>query len=114
MNINSLQSATTPPPPTRAPNADGNDLKVARAVDLTLDLTRSSRNVLGAILGLNSDELQNFLAVTSELLKAGVVGREVVEVDGQPRETFIDARMADPTLRDAPPWRRENGLDLRA
>ena len=113
MNVSILQNpGVAGPRPTavaRTPEA----VKVAGAVDLTLDLTRSSRNVLGAIFGLSTEGLQDFLKITSDLLKAGVVGREVVEVNGQPRETFTDARIADPALRDAPPYRGRS-LDIYA
>jgi hypothetical protein len=113
MNINPAQHAVAQAPVYAASGPGANPLAVADAVDLTLDLTRSSRNLIGAILGLDREELQDFLTITSNLIHAGVVGRETVEVDGRPRETHTDARMADPSLRGAPPYRR-NRLDLRA
>ena len=90
---------------------------VHRAVEAVFDLSRPSRGVLTASFGLSREELEQFLLITANLLRGGVVGNEVLEVRGQRRETSADARMADPMLRGAPSYRERgiarNRLDLR-
>lgn len=113
MTIHPAQMQPAHPPPYERAVPGANALAVAGAVDLAFDLTRSPRHVLGAIQGLDKDSLNDFLTITSNLLRAGIVGREILDVDGRPRETFTSARMADPALRGAPPYRRAR-LDVRA
>ncbi|MFP4501135.1 MAG: hypothetical protein ACLFTT_09060 [Candidatus Hydrogenedentota bacterium] len=95
-----------------------NTLAAYDAAALTFDLSQSARNLLGTVLGLGPDQLDDFLDISVDLLRAGVVGKETLEVNGQRRETFVAARMADPALRGAPPYRTRTAtpaarLDLR-
>lgn len=87
------------------------------AVDSVFNLSQPSRGVLTAVFGLSPEELKQFLLITANLLKNGVAGAEVLDVRGQPRKTFVDARVAGPALRGAPPYRERprthSRLDLR-
>jgi len=82
-------------------------------ISAMLDLTRERRPV-HRLLEERGGASLDFLA---GLLKRGIVGIETVRFRGEPRETFASIRMADPALRNAPPFRDGavgSRLDLRA
>lgn len=95
-------------------------VSAGRSADVVLDLSRGSRDVLGAVLRLDREQLQEFLRITAELLRHGVVGVETLEVRDQPYKSFLPAHIADPVLRDAPLYRGQPragaaaSLDLHA
>lgn len=80
------------------------------AVDVVLDLSRGSRNVLGSVFRLDKDQLQEFLRITAELLQQGIVGTETLEVRGEPYVSYLPDRIADPRLRDAPRYRDRRSI----
>ena len=75
------------------------------AVDAVFDLSRSSGDPLRAISNLDGPALEEFIAMTVRLLKAGIVGTETYDRDGRPYTTFITTGMADPELRGLPYYR---------
>lgn len=64
-------------------------------------------------MALSAEERDSFLKMLANLLQQGVVGTETLEVNGQPRDTFVSARMADPELAHARPYRPGTWLDQR-
>jgi len=82
------------------------------AVDVVFQLSRGGRDVLGAVYALDKEQLQEFLRITADLLRQGVVGTEVLNVRGEPYVSYLPERVADPKLRDAPPWRDRRSIHL--
>lgn len=74
------------------------------AIDALFDLSAGRRDPFSTLGRLSGEELESFLQMTADLLRAGIVGIETLEVEGQPRETFVSTRAAAPDLRGAPPY----------
>lgn len=83
----------------------GGSLDALHAVDAAFDLSRSRGGPLRAIANLDKAALEEFIAMTVRLLKAGIVGTETYDRDGRPYTTFITTGMADPKLRGLPYYR---------
>ena len=107
------------PAPTRPPFSSGVARSAAAigAVDAFFDLSAGRRGLFGTIDGLHGEELDSFLKMTANLLQAGIVGIETLDIDGRPYQSFISTRAAAPELRGIPPYidRRptDSRLDIR-
>ncbi|MBI3118993.1 MAG: hypothetical protein HYZ00_09930 [Candidatus Hydrogenedentes bacterium] len=102
------------PPAERAAKSPGplSEINAFKAIDTFLDLGRSGQSRLAAVRELNAAEAPLFLRHLRELVRLGVVGTEVLEVDGEPRQAFVDTAYADPRLRNAPQYRRRPPVHL--
>ena len=91
--------------------------QAVQAIDDVLDLTQGPRDLIGSLVNLSHEEQEQFLQMLARLLQHGIIGTETLEVDGQPRKTFVSTRIADPQLRHAKPYRNQHRapsrLDLR-
>jgi hypothetical protein len=76
-----------------------------KAIDDVLDLSQGGRDIGGLFQKLGAPEQDEFLKMLVRLLQHGIVGTETLEVNGQPHETFVTTRIADPELRHARPYR---------
>lgn len=112
-----------PAPPSRggasevpAPRSGGSATQafprnaVFDAVERVFDLSRTGRDLFGALHTLNGAELDEFLSLTAHLLSQGIVGIETLDLRGRPYQSFITTRIAAPHLRGLRPYR----VDLRA
>lgn len=113
--INSVGSAF--PPQVRhllTPDANRpNEIDVFDAVDEALNLTKENRNPIDVFHNLDASDVDSFLAMLTELLQSGVVGTELLDLGGEPYQSFVTNGMGDPRLDGAKPYRGRN-LDLRA
>ena len=66
-----------------------------------LDLSKQPRDTIGTLYQFRDGNVSEFLSMTAKLLSAGVAGYEVLDVNGSPQTTFVEARMADPLARGA-------------
>lgn len=93
------QSAQSPSfPPAPAP-------PVFRAVEDVFNLGAETRNLDLSITNLNEPEVAEYLRLTAELLQAGVVGFEDVDVNGRPTRSFVPFEIAEGYTADARPYR---------
>jgi len=92
------------------------DLQVFRAIDATLDLSRGDGGILETVSALDAQSRTVYLEQLASLLSQGVVGTEVVEVNGELRERFLTTRLGDERLRRARnvPSAAPRHLDVRA
>jgi len=58
------------------------------------------------ISDLSKEERDEFLKMLSMLLERGIVGYEILEVDGKPEKHFIVTQIGDERLRDAKPYNK--------
>jgi hypothetical protein len=84
---------------------DSNPITVAGAIEDTLNLSSESRDLAANYNALSPDEKTTYLENLARLLKAGVVGTETLTVRGQPYQSFVTNRFADPELAHARPRR---------
>ena len=91
---------------------------VIGAVDDFLDLSGGPRDVFGALGSMDDADVEAFLEMLAQLLKSGVMGTEMLEVNGEAYKSFIVTRAADEDVRDAPLYRERSTtsprIDLRA
>lgn len=80
------------------------------AVDAVFQLTGPRGDLLGQYRAMTPEDRATFLQVTASLLKQGIVGNEILEINGQPYHTDTTTRLGDPRLRQARPY----PLNLRA
>jgi len=66
-----------------------------------LDLSKQPRDTIGTLYQFRDGNVSEFLSVTAKLLSAGVTGYEVLDINGSPQTTFIEARIADQSARGA-------------
>ena len=112
---------TTALPPAAASGLPEAAPEVAayQAVDDVLDLSRESRNIIGALHELGPVARQHFLDMTANILKTGIVGYELFDTGNRdPEQSYLLARSAEDPLRQARPYREPAGraarrLDLR-
>ncbi len=83
------------------------------AISEALDLSSGGRDPVENATALSGEERAIFLKMLARLLQRGVVGTEILHVNGRPRETFVSTRMADPELAHARPYRPGEHLDRR-
>tara|TARA_R110001592_G_scaffold57055_3_gene173564 strand:- start:139 stop:471 length:333 start_codon:yes stop_codon:yes gene_type:complete len=84
---------------------DTDSISVANAIEDTVNLSSESRNLAAIYNALSPDEKTTYLENLARLLKAGVVGTETLTVRGQPYQSFVTNRFADPELAHARPRR---------
>ncbi|MFH1195755.1 MAG: hypothetical protein V1720_08570 [bacterium] len=60
---------------------------------------------------LNSAEKEEFLKMLTELLKKGVVGYEILEVNGKPEKHYIVNQLGDERIKGAKLYRRRGYFD---
>ncbi len=66
-----------------------------------LDLSAQPRDTIGTLYQFRDGNVSEFLSVTAKLLQAGVAGFEVLDINGSPQTTFLEARIAAPEARGA-------------
>jgi len=111
-----------PPGPSRGTNAASveelREADVIGAVDDFLDLSGGPRDIFRALGSMDDADVDAFLQMLAQLLKSGVMGTEMLEVNGEPYKSFIVTRAADEDVRDAPLYRERSStfprIDLRA
>ncbi len=57
---------------------------------------------------LNPSEKEEFLKMLSTLLKKGVIGYEILEVNGKPEKHYIVNQIGDERLKGAKLWKKDN------
>ncbi|MFH0736821.1 MAG: hypothetical protein V1773_18470 [bacterium] len=57
---------------------------------------------------LNPAEKEEFLKMLSTLLKKGIVGYEILEVNGKPEKHYIVNQIGDERLKGAKLWKKDN------
>lgn len=75
-----------------------NTSKVYDRIDKFLNLGRPDRLEIG---DMNSAERDEFLKMLADLLKKGIVGYEVLEVNGKPEKHYIVNQVGDERLKGA-------------
>jgi hypothetical protein len=85
------------------------------AVSSVFDLSGPRRSIFIDFKAFSREDQGEFLKITANLLKQGIVGNETVRVNGRPVTTDVTTRLGDERLRNAPAYRGPGGvLDLRA
>lgn len=92
-------------PPQNGTQAPSNNLSVSDAIEDTFDLSRSGRDLLQTLQTLAPADRESYLNNLARLLKAGIVGTETLEVEGQAYHSFATTRLADHRLAHARPYR---------
>lgn len=87
-----------------------NTAKVYDKVDKFLDLGDSDRLDIGE---LNEAERKEFLKMLSALIKKGIVGYEVLDVNGKPEKHFVDNQIGDKRLKGAKLYKKKDFYILR-
>ncbi len=87
-----------------------NTAKVYDKVDKFLNLGDSDRLDIGE---LNEAERKEFLKMLSALIKKGIVGYEVLEVNGKPEKHFVDNQIGDKRLKGAKLYKKKDFYILR-
>jgi hypothetical protein len=110
-------TALPPAAASRLPEA-APEVAAYQAVDDMLDLSRESRNIIGALHELGPLAREHFLEMTASILKTGIVGYELFDTGNRdPEQSYLLARCADDPLRQTRPYREPAGqtrrLDLR-
>lgn len=75
-----------------------NTSKAFKKLDDFLNLGKSDRL---DISDLNPKEKEEFLKMLSTLIKKGVIGYEVLEVNGKPEKHYIDLEIGDQRIKGA-------------
>ena len=84
-----------------------------RAAEGMLDLTAPRHSAWQAMESLSGEDRESYLKTMADLLRAGVVGIETLEVDGHPYTRFAELAIGDDAHRGDPQYRRQR-LDVRA
>ena len=84
--------------------------KVFKRLDDFLNLGKSDRLNID---DLNPKEKDEFLKMLSDLIKKGVVGYEVLDVNGKPEKHYIDLEIGDQRIKGARLWRKDNPDDQK-
>lgn len=87
-----------------------NTAKIYDKVDKFLNLGDSDRLDIGE---LNEVERKEFLKLLSALIKKGIVGYEVLDVNGKPEKHFIDNQIGDERLKGAKLYKKKDFYILR-
>jgi hypothetical protein len=87
---------------------DANPISVINAVEGFLDLGNSDR--LGEYSSLSDSEKEKFNKMLGKLLKAGVIGYEILEVDGQKEKHFLSTQIGDERLYNAKRYNKKGYL----
>ena len=95
MELSPLYTMTAQPPQ----GAGCSGIAAIKAVDEVFDLSSGNRDIFDAITVLSPDERDEFLDTVASLLHQGVVGVEMLEVRGQPYQSFVETRIAAPELK---------------
>jgi hypothetical protein len=82
-----------------------NTAKVFDNVDKFMNLGSQDRLKLES---MNESEKQEFLKMTSDLLKHGIVGYEELEVKGRREKYFIENEIGDERLKGAKLYKKKN------
>lgn len=87
-----------------------NTAKVFDNVDKFLNLGNRDRLNLEK---MNESEKQEFLKMTSDLLKRGIVGYEELEVNGKREKHFIENQIGDQRLKGAKLYKKRNEIEIK-
>ncbi|MBI3124846.1 MAG: hypothetical protein HYZ10_10640 [Ignavibacteriales bacterium] len=87
-----------------------NTAKVYDKVDKFLNLGDSDRLDIGE---LNEAERKEFLKMLSALIKKGIVGYEVLDVNGKPEKHFVDNQIGDNRLKGAKLYKKKDFYIVR-
>lgn len=87
-----------------------NTARVYDKVDKFMNLGSSER--LG-VADLNREERKEFLKIVSALIKKGVVGFEVLEVNGKPEKHFIENEIGDQRLKGAKLYKKKDLFQIK-
>ena len=105
--INASPKASKSNPLANKTKSDSSEIsdtsRVFLQVDRFLNLGSADRLDPGK---LNSPEGKEYLKILSGLLKKGVVGYEVLKVNGQPEKHFIETEIGDSRLKGAKVYKR--------
>lgn len=107
LHIDSLSFPPKNLPAPARPSSTPDTHTVSQAIEDTLDLSDSGRDVLQTLQALDPAERSSYLKHLAHLLQAGVVGTETLEVDGRAYHRFVTTRLADPRLADARSYRAD-------
>lgn len=81
-----------------------NTAKVYDKVDKFFNLGREGRADLSK---MNKKEKDEFLKMTADLIKKGVVGFEVLNVNGKPEKHFIETEIGDQRIKGAKLYKKK-------
>lgn len=87
-----------------------NTAKVYDKIDKFLKLGDSDRLDVGE---LNEAERKEFLKMLSALIKKGIIGYEVLDVNGKPEKHFVDNQIGDKRLKGAKLYKKKDFYILR-
>jgi len=87
-----------------------NTAKVYDKVDKFLNLGDSDRLDVGE---LNEAERKEFLKMLTALIKKGLVGYEVLDVNGKPEKHFVDNQIGDKRLKGAKLYKKKDFYIVR-
>ncbi|KAF0142339.1 MAG: hypothetical protein FD122_693 [Stygiobacter sp.] len=87
-----------------------NTAKVYDKVDKFLNLGDSDRLDIGE---LNEAERKEFLKMLSALIKKGIVGYEVLDVNGKPEKHFVDNQIGDKRLKGVKLYKKKDFYIVR-
>ncbi len=81
-----------------------NTSKVFSKIDNFLNLGKPDRLDVG---DLNEEEKKEFLKILSELLKRGIVGYEILEVNGKPEKHYIVNQLGNERIYGAKLYKKK-------
>lgn len=87
---------------------DANPMSVINAVEGFLDLGNSDR--LEGYFSLSESEKEKFAKALGKLLKAGIIGYEILEVNGQKEKHFLSTQIGDERLYNAKRYNKKGYL----
>ena len=87
-----------------------NTSKVFKKLDDFLNLGKPDRLDLS---DLNPEEKEEFLKMLSKLLKAGIVGYEILEVNGKPEKHYIVNQIGDERIYGAKLYKEKYPFERR-
>lgn len=82
-----------------------NTAKVLNKLDNFMNLGSSNRLDLD---GLNETEKEEFLKMMADLIQNGIIGYEVLEIDGKPEKHDILMQIVDPRTRGAKLYKKND------
>ena len=85
-----------------------NTVKAFDTLDACLNLGSPGRL---SLRGLNPEEMEEFLQMLSTLLKKGVVGYEILEIDDKPEKHFIVTQIGDERTYGAEIYNEQGTID---
>jgi hypothetical protein len=88
---------------------DANPMSVVNAVEDFLNLGNADR--LGSYSKLSDSEKEKFAKMLGKLLQSGIIGYEILEVNGQKEKHFLSTQIGDERLYNAKRYNKKGYLE---